>query len=102
MMAIRLHTGRVIADTRIPYENPSLPAFAWEDTGTVTVRVDYIIGVTDAQGPSMEKLDPRPAAVCVRDMGNLVVREPITAIEIAMVRAQPGIWQWSEGAWQLG
>lgn len=104
MIAIRLHTGRVISDTRRQYEDPPQEAVMWEDTGTITVRVDCIIGVVNAPGPAMVAMDPRPAAVCVQDMGNLIVSEPMDAIEViwASPIQHPGIWQWDaiKGEWR--
>ena len=104
MIAVRLHTGCVLADTRRQHEDPPQEAVLWEDTGTVTVRVDCIVGVAAAPGPSMEALDPRPAAVCVQDMGNLIVRESMDVIEMVWTSPiqHPGIWQWdaAKGEWR--
>tara|TARA_Y100000034_G_scaffold29925_1_gene36472 strand:- start:376 stop:783 length:408 start_codon:yes stop_codon:yes gene_type:complete len=101
-VVLSLQTGTIDADTRRAHEDPPQAVVAWSNGPAVSIAVRYIIGVTDAAGPSMDALDPTPSTVCVEGMGSLTVREPREAIELAMIGfadREPGVYVWLDTFW---
>lgn len=91
MIAVRLNTGTVKADSR---EDPPV---RWENHSCVTVPITRILYCTSATGPTFatgETLDPPYSIVGIEGRGDVAVREPLAALEYAFGLLENGVWLW--------